>query len=119
MIPRPGKGNDMTKKDRWIPNRFYTQIHGGPASDALLCVLLEFRVGGILEGMQLDTVGYSQAAPFHWGMTVTFRRADGVLFGIDTAGFLGDWDEDDAWVAETDIDIICARLQEELARMVT
>lgn len=109
----------MTKKDRWIPNRFYTQIQGGPASDALLCVLLEFRVGGILEGMQLESVTDSPTIPNMGGMVIAFRRSDGAQFAINTSDALTVWDDEDAWHAETDIDMICARLQEELARMVT
>lgn len=111
-----------------IPNQFYTQIQGGPPSDALLCVLLELRVGGILEGMQLERVDYSPAVPYVGGMCIAVRRSDGCQFTIDTTDALIDWgapidwpdDRDDMnYTLATDIDAICASLQETLARMVT
>ena len=109
----------MTKKDRWIPNQFYSTLRAGPATDALLCVLLELRVGGILEGMQLQSVADSPTIPNMGGMVIAFRRSDGAQFAINTGSALTVWDDEDAWHAETDVDMICARLQEELARMVT
>lgn len=105
-----------------IPNQFYSQLQGEPATDALLCVLLELRVGGILEGMQLETVDYSHSVPSVGGMVITFRRADGYQISINTTDALMCWPDDRDeldWQAETDIDVICATLQAALARLVT
>lgn len=118
----PARNPAKNPRGQHIPNRFYTQIQGGPASDALLCVLLELRIGGILEGMQLEQVEYSHALPYVGGMVITFRRSDSMHFSIDTTSALTIWPdetEDERYTLATDIDEICASLQATLARLVT
>jgi len=102
-------------------NHLYDTFLTSHSVDALLCVLLEFRIGGILEGMQLERVDISQSLPRVGGFVIRFWRGSDTWFLIDTSDALTGWPEDkmDAeWYLESDLDTICHSLQEQLARLV-
>lgn len=87
-------------------------------NQALICIFYEMRVGGILEGLQLDRIDTSTSPIAPRGHMVTFRRDDGIRLMVDTTDVVNrsdyeDHAEDSAW------DSGYARLQAILASMVT
>jgi hypothetical protein len=117
--------------DHRVINHLYDHIARSPLSlDALLCVLLEFRIGGILEGMQLNAITPDTMIPSAGGYHVSFvRPSDGRQFSINTTNALVLWRSEDSedsedsesleWHAQFNIDELCYDLQESLARLVT
>jgi hypothetical protein len=106
---------------------FYHTFMTTHSVDALLCVLLEFRIGGILEGMQLERVDISPCVQMVGGFIIAFRRSDYTHFLIDTSDALTHWPDarsdrndsnDTRWSLEQDVDVICYRLQEQLAHLI-
>jgi len=106
-----------------VINHLYTPSAHSPLSvDALLCVLIEFRIGGILEGMQLESITPDSSCPPAAGYQVSFvRPSDGTWFAINTTSALMVWanDSEDSWGPQTDVDILCHDIQNTLAKMIT